>query len=77
MGCCISKREDKTPLQIDQERFENIQEPDQPMRQITYKDKEGNTAVYWARHNEQLRTEGRSVFKRQRGVRLDVLRRDT
>jgi hypothetical protein len=73
MGCCISKRDDRTPLQSeqkkDQERFESIQEPDQPMRQVRYLDKEDKEAFYWARHNEALRTEGRSIMKRQDAVK--------
>ena len=43
------------------------------MRQVRYLDKEGKEAFYWARHNEQLRTEGRSILKRQDAVKLDVL----
>jgi hypothetical protein len=70
MGCCIAKSEDKTPLQLDQDRFSAIQAPDQPMRQITYLDSDGNEQHYWARHDEQLRTHGRSIMKRQNGTKL-------
>jgi hypothetical protein len=63
MGCCISKAGDRTPLQKDQDQFQNIQVPDQPMQEIHYLDAEGEQH-YWARHNEQLRTEGRSIMKR-------------
>jgi hypothetical protein len=65
----ISKRDDRTPLQKDQGRFEGIQEPDQPMRQVRYQDKLGKEQHYWARHNEALRTEGRSIMKGQDAVK--------
>jgi hypothetical protein len=76
MGCCISRRlcigDDRTPLQKDQERFQSIQAPDQPMREVRYLDKDGKEQQYWARHNEALRTEGRSIMRRQDAVKLDV-----
>jgi hypothetical protein len=70
MGCCIAKAHDKTPLQQDQDRFSAIQAPDQPMRQITYLDADGKEQHYWARHDEQLRTQGRSIMKRQNATKL-------
>jgi hypothetical protein len=69
MGCCISRRDDRSPLQKDQERFQSIQAPEQPMREVRYVDKEGKEAFYWARHNEALRTEGRSILRRQDAVK--------
>jgi hypothetical protein len=71
-GGCISKAGDRTPLQKDQDRFQSMQGPDQPVREIRYLDNEGKKQHYWARRNEALPTEGRSIMKRQCGVGLDV-----